>query len=69
MMIRDYYHEAIEHNHYSLKLLIDYLVDERKVLKMTDDSEKLTYFLQDKFARKMNEYLSEYEVKRNALRS
>ncbi len=65
-IVRDLYNESIKHNHYSLKLLIDYLVNERKVLKMTDSDDKLTYFLQDKFGKKMNEYLVEYErSKRN----
>jgi hypothetical protein len=64
-MIEELYHEAIKHNHYSLKLLIEYLVNERKILKMTDSEEKLTYYLQDRFANKMNEYLKEYEERRN----
>lgn len=53
--------ELYQYKYYSLNLLIDYLVNERKVLKMTDSTERLTYFLQDKFAKKMNEYLTEYE--------
>lgn len=61
MTVRDIYHECIKHKHHSLKLMIDYLVNERKVLKMTDDEEKLTYYLQEKFAKKMNEYLAEFE--------
>ena len=61
MTIQEYYTEAKEHNHYSLALLIEYLVNERKVLKMEDAAEKLTYYLQDRFANKMNAYLSDYE--------
>lgn len=63
-MIKELYHEAIKHNHYSLTLFIDYLVNERKVLKMTDSEERLTYYLQDRFAVKMNAYLAEYEGSR-----
>lgn len=65
MTVREAYLEAIIGKHYSLQLVIDYLVNERKVLEMTDTQEKLTYYLQDKFHKKMNEYLIEYERKRN----
>jgi hypothetical protein len=61
MMVRDLYQEAVKNNHYSLKLMIEYLINERKVLKMTDNSEQLTYYLQDKFAKRMNEYLADYK--------
>jgi hypothetical protein len=63
--VKEHYEFAIKYNYYSLCLLIDYLVKERKVLKMSDDEDKLKYYLQDRFAKKMNEYLSVYEVKRN----
>jgi hypothetical protein len=45
----------------SLLLLLDYLVHERKVVSMTDSIEKLTYYMQPKFHKKMNEYLDEYK--------
>ena len=60
MNIGEYYTEAKKHEHSSLVLLIDYLVNERKVLKMTDNETQLTYYLQDRFAVKMNAYLNEY---------
>lgn len=60
MRVKDYYIEAIRGRHDSLILLIDYLVHEKKVLNMEDDSEKLTYYLQYRFRNKMNEYLKEY---------
>lgn len=69
MIVKDYYKEAIQYNHYSLQLWIEYLVNERKVLKMTDNIENFTYYLQDKFAKKMNEYIAEYEVVRNDAKS
>jgi hypothetical protein len=65
MNIKEVYIESIQYNYYSLRLLIDYLVKERKVLTMEDNEEKLKYYLQDRFANKMNEYLKAYEVKRN----
>jgi hypothetical protein len=63
--VQDSYLFAIKYNYYSLQLIIDYLVKERKVLKMSDDEDKLKYYLQDRFANKINEYLKAYEVKRN----
>jgi hypothetical protein len=65
MKIQEYYTEAKQHGHNSLILLIEYLVFERKVLKMEDAATNLTYYLQDRFANKMNEYLSEYERMKN----
>lgn len=47
----------------SLKLLIDFLVFEKKVVKMDDPIDKLDYYLQDKFHNKMNEYLGGYKQK------
>ena len=60
MIVQEYYTEAKKYGHRSLVLLIEYLVNERKVLRMTDTAEKLTYYLQDRFSVKMNQYLSEY---------
>jgi hypothetical protein len=65
MTIQELYQEALTHNYYSLLLVIDYLVIERKVLEMADSDEKLTYYLQGRFSKKLNEYLAEYEKKRN----
>jgi hypothetical protein len=65
MTIQELYQEAITHNYYSLLLVIDYLVIERKVLEMTDNDEKLMYYLQDRFSKKLNEFLADYEKKRN----
>jgi hypothetical protein len=45
----------------SLLLLIDYLVHERKVVSMTDSIEKLTYYMQPNFHKKMNAYLDDYK--------
>lgn len=64
MIVKDHYVESIKHEYYSLQLFIEFLVCEKKVLKFTDTEDKLTYFLQDKFSKKMNEYLAKYEVKR-----
>lgn len=63
--IEDLYQFAVTKHYYSLELVIEYLVNEKKVLKMSDDEEKLQYYLQDRFSKKLNEYLSEYERVRN----
>lgn len=60
MTVEDIYIKACK-DHYSLKLVIEFLVKKRRVLKMTDSEEKLTYYLQEKYWNKMNEYLREWE--------
>jgi hypothetical protein len=65
MTVREWYKEAILGKHHSLQIWIEFLVYEKNVLKFEDSEEKLTYYLQDRFANKMNEYLSEYEERRN----
>jgi hypothetical protein len=65
MTIQELYQEALTYNYYSLLLVIDYLVIDRKVLEMNDSEDKLQYYLQDRFSKKLNEYLAEYEKKRN----
>jgi hypothetical protein len=68
MTVLEHYQEARKHGYSSLVLLIEYLVHERKVLNMGDSEEKLSYYLQDKFQKKMNEYLMEYErMKKHAI--
>ncbi len=64
MRVGEYYEEAKRNGYYSLRLIIEFLVFEKKVLQMEDNREKLTYYLQDHFQVKMNEYLKRYEVKR-----
>jgi hypothetical protein len=65
MTIQELYDEAKKYNYYSLVLLIDYLVDEQKVLEMNDSDSKINYYLQDRFSKKLNEHLAEYQKKRN----
>lgn len=60
MLIEEYYRESIKQNFPSLTMLIDYLVYEKQILNMDDEEEKLSYYLQDRFHNKMNEYLTEY---------
>jgi hypothetical protein len=62
--LRELYAEALMGKHYSLQLLIEFLVNEKKVLTMADDEEKLFFYLQDKFAQRMNDHLLAYEFKK-----
>lgn len=63
MKIEEHYWEAKKHGYTSLVLLIDYLVKERKVVRMEDAEEKLLHYLQPRFHNKMNEYLADYQKK------
>lgn len=65
MTVKELYQESIIHKHHSLLLLIDFLVNEKKVLKMDDDSDKLCFYLEDRFAERMKAHLNEYNQKRN----
>lgn len=67
MKIADYYSQSIIHGYKGLTLVIEYLVNERKVLAMEDSGEKLSFYLQDKYQVKMNEYLKEYLNKDRAM--
>ena len=67
MIIRELYEEAIIDNHYSLRLLIEFLLLEKQVIKLTDDESVLDYYFQERFHKKMNEYLAAYEQKRLAM--
>jgi hypothetical protein len=66
--LSELYQIAKNENYYSLVLLIEFLVYEKKVLELSDSEEKLTYYLQDRFHKKLNEYLAEYEAKREGER-
>jgi hypothetical protein len=63
--IREIYAETLKEKHYGLQLLIEFLVNEKKVLTLADDEEKLSFYLQDKFSRKMNDHLVDFENKKN----
>jgi hypothetical protein len=63
--LRDLYAEALMGKHLALQLVIEFLVNEKKVLSMTDDEENLNFYLQEKFARKINAHLVDFENKKN----
>ncbi|KAB2334287.1 hypothetical protein [Bacillus mesophilum] len=61
MTVREIYSEALLNDLYGLQIFIRFLVYEKGVIKLEDDGEKLTFYMQDQFQTKMNEYLIEYE--------
>jgi hypothetical protein len=63
MTVREIYQEAISNDHNSLQMLIRFLVYEKKVICFEDSQEKIEYYLQEKFSKKMNEYLYQFSVK------
>lgn len=65
MTVRDWYREALQHNYYSLILLIEFLVYEKKTIRLQDPEQALNFYLQEKFKDKMNAYLLAYEQQIN----
>jgi hypothetical protein len=65
MTIQELYEDSIVYEYHWLEVTIEFLVKEKQVLKMTDNADKITYYLQDKFSSKMNEHLEKYERERN----
>jgi hypothetical protein len=63
--IRETYAESLKEKHIGLQLLIEFLVFEKKVLTLADDSDKLLFYLQEKFTNKMNAHLVAFENKKN----
>ncbi|MGH0945156.1 hypothetical protein ACQVTS_29215 [Bacillus mycoides] len=64
MTVMDMYTEAKKDEILSPWLLIEYLVFERKAITFADSVDKLTYFFEERFRNKMNEYLVEYMMQR-----
>ena len=65
MTVKEMYEDAIMYEYYWLEVTIEFLVMEKQVLKMEDNADDITYYLQDKFSKKMNEHLEKYERERN----
>lgn len=65
MLIKEYYKMSKEDNYLTGFLLVQLLVYEKKVLTMTDDVQKIDYYLADRFKNKMNEELERLAKKFN----
>lgn len=65
MTLRDYYKEALINNFYSLILLIEFLVNEKKVHQLSDDASVLNKYYLPQHRERMTGLLTEYHNKRN----
>ncbi|WNS74261.1 hypothetical protein RRV45_15225 [Bacillus sp. DTU_2020_1000418_1_SI_GHA_SEK_038] len=66
MTVRELYAEALKGKHFSLQLVIEFGVYEKKLFRMEDNSEILhKFFFNPKHRDYVNNHLKEYEVKRN----
>lgn len=67
--MKDLYMAAILNNHQSLVLLIDFLMNEKKVISLDDDISKLEHYLQEKYTKWMNKYLLEYNLTKKIVKT
>lgn len=61
MTIGELYEEAEKNNHYSLKLLLDFLLYEKQIHTLSDDSKVLDKYVLPQHKERMNRLLAEYE--------
>ena len=62
LIVRDYLEYALTES-VDLKAVIMFLIFEKKVITLEDDSEKLAFYLQPKYQKKMNEHIRNYKPK------
>lgn len=60
MRISELWNDAFTDNHFSLALLLDFLLHEKKVIKFDDDISVLARYTSEKNRKAMNEFLHEY---------
>lgn len=65
MTVEEMLEHAVEQENEDLKVLILFLVYEKKTLSLDDDSDKISFYTQDKFKSRMNDFLSSYKEKIN----
>src|SRR5699024_6262575 len=63
MTLNELYDLAIKHDYLDLQALIMFLVYEKKVLKMEDDSSELDLYFLEKHKERMNKELHAYKAK------
>ncbi|MCC2931628.1 hypothetical protein ABE197_04650 [Bacillus subtilis] len=63
MTVREWYQAALQYNYYSLILLIEFLVYEKKTIQLEDSEQALNFYMQERFKTKMNTCLLEYQTK------
>ena len=64
MRVKDHYLEAIKYNHEPLKMMIEFLVKEKKVISLDDDESAMDLYFKPNNADRMNKLLKEYMQKR-----
>jgi response regulator of citrate/malate metabolism len=60
MKIKELFEYAIVEKEFSLALLLDFLVNEKKTVKMSDDISVLDYYTKPNNRKKMNLLLDQY---------
>lgn len=60
MQIKELFEYAIIEKEFSLALLLDFLVNEKKTVKMSDDKSVLELYMKPNNHKKMNLLLDEY---------
>ena len=60
MKIKEFYLEAIKHNHDHLVTMINFLVKEKKTLSMEDDESAMELYFKPNNVDRMNKLLKEY---------
>lgn len=56
---------AADHDYTDLWTLIMFLVYEKKTLSLSDHSDKINFYTQEKFSKRMNEHLIAYKKQMN----
>lgn len=64
MKIGEYFEGALNDGHFGLALLLDFLVNEKKTVKLSDDESALDVYLAEKNRPRMAKLLDEYLEKK-----
>lgn len=64
MQIKELFEYAIIEKEFSLALLLDFLVNEKKTVKLTDDKSALDLYTKPQNWKRMNQLLDEYRDKK-----
>lgn len=61
MNVQEYFVGALTYEYYSLALLLDFLLNEKQAVQLTDTKDSLERYTADRNAQRMNRLLDEYE--------
>ncbi|MFJ5625418.1 hypothetical protein ACIQD3_22575 [Peribacillus loiseleuriae] len=65
MKIKELYSDAVKYNYHSLILMIEFLIFEKKTVKIDDDISALDLYLKPNNHARMNQLLDVYDRKIN----